>query len=86
MKRAIHPVVTLLLTAGIFALILRRVPFPALGLDWLANRCLAPLLGWFCLTVFIVARPARPPLGRPPTVSVVIPARNEAGNIAAATL
>src|SRR5258705_5450531 len=31
MKRAIHPVVTLLLTAGIFALILRRVPFPALG-------------------------------------------------------
>src|SRR5436190_9921470 len=31
MKRAIHPAVTVLLTAGIFALILRRVPFPALG-------------------------------------------------------
>ncbi len=60
------------------------VPFPALGLDWIANRCLAPLMGWFCLTVFIVARPARAALGRPPTVSVVIPARNEAGNIAAA--
>ena len=31
MKRVIHPAVTVLLTAGIFALILRRVPFPALG-------------------------------------------------------
>jgi hypothetical protein len=31
MKRAIHPAVALLLTAGIFALILRRIPFPALG-------------------------------------------------------
>jgi ubiquinone/menaquinone biosynthesis C-methylase UbiE len=60
------------------------VPFPALGLDWLANRWLAPLLGWFCLTVFIVARPARASDGRARTVSVVIPARNEAGNIAAA--
>src|SRR6185369_12939567 len=27
----IHPAVTVLMTAGIFALILRRVPFPALG-------------------------------------------------------
>jgi SAM-dependent methyltransferase len=60
------------------------VPFPALGLDWLANRWLAPLLQWFCLTVFIVARPARPAAVRERTVSVVIPARNEAGNIAAA--
>jgi hypothetical protein len=31
MKRVIHPAITVLLTAGIFALILRRVPFPALG-------------------------------------------------------
>ena len=31
MKRVIHPAVTVLLTAGIFALILRRIPFPALG-------------------------------------------------------
>ncbi len=60
------------------------VPFPALGLDWLANRWLAPLLQWFCLTVFIVARPVRSGALRPRTVSVVIPARNEAGNIAAA--
>jgi len=87
------------------------VPFPALGLDWLLNRWLAPLLQWFCLTIFIVARRdpvgggmvvapgfepgAGPPLAALPapttgtlpaalTVSVVIPARNEAGNIAAA--
>jgi hypothetical protein len=31
MRRVIHPALTVLLTAGIFALILRRVPFPALG-------------------------------------------------------
>src|SRR5580765_3376655 len=31
MKRVIPPAVTVLLTAGIFALILRRVPFAALG-------------------------------------------------------
>jgi ubiquinone/menaquinone biosynthesis C-methylase UbiE len=60
------------------------IPFSALGLGTVANRWLAPLLQWFCLTVFLVARPR---LTRPPKqlkVSVVIPARNEAGNIAAA--
>jgi hypothetical protein len=31
MRRVINPVVSVLLTAAIFALILRRVPFPALG-------------------------------------------------------
>ncbi len=60
------------------------VPFPALGLGSLVNRWLAPLLQWFCLTVFIVARPERQTAPRALTVSVVIPARNEAGNIAAA--
>jgi SAM-dependent methyltransferase len=60
------------------------VPFSALGLGALVNRWLAPLLQWFCLTVFIVARPARAAAARALTVSVVIPARNEAGNIAAA--
>ncbi|MEY2881031.1 MAG: Undecaprenyl-phosphate 4-deoxy-4-formamido-L-arabinose transferase [Verrucomicrobiota bacterium] len=59
------------------------VPFAALGLGSLVNRWLAPLLQWFCLTVFLVARPARA-AARELTVSVVIPARNEAGNIAAA--
>jgi len=60
------------------------VPFRAFGIGTLINRWLAPFLQWFCLTVFFVAR--REPAGaaRPLTVSVVIPARNEAGNIPAA--
>ncbi len=62
------------------------VPFPCLGLDVLANRWLAPVFGWFCLTAFCVARPSRPVPQRARTVSVIIPARNEAGNIATAVL
>ncbi|MEO5957953.1 MAG: glycosyltransferase, partial [Opitutaceae bacterium] len=59
-------------------------PFGAKGLSLVLNRCLAPLFQWLCLTVFVVSR--QHPVGspRPLTVSVVIPARNEAGNIAAA--
>jgi glycosyltransferase involved in cell wall biosynthesis len=61
-------------------------PVPALGLDRLANRYLAPLLGGLCLTMFTVARPAPQQsaarLAR--SVSVIVPARNEAGNIPAA--
>lgn len=60
------------------------LPFSALGLGTLVNRWLAPLLQWFCLTVFVVARRPRPVAAPPLRVSVVIPARNEAGNIAAA--
>jgi SAM-dependent methyltransferase len=62
------------------------LPVRCLGLEHLVNRWLAPLMGWFCLTVFCVARPARPRPTPARTVSVVIPARNEAGNIAAAVL
>ena len=59
------------------------IPFAVLGLGSWVNRWFGPLLQWFCLTVFIVAR--RPRAAPPPLrVSVVIPARNEAGNIAAA--
>jgi ubiquinone/menaquinone biosynthesis C-methylase UbiE len=48
------------------------------------NRWLAPLLPWLCMTVFQVARPGRTGTpATPPSVSVLIPARNEAGNIAA---
>ncbi len=55
------------------------------GLEALFNRWLAPLLPLFCLTVYLVARPARRANALPaPTVSVIIPARNEAGNIQAA--
>ena len=60
------------------------IPVRLLGLDLLANRWLAPLLQWFCLTIFITARPARAAYATAPTVSVIIPARNEAGNIEAA--
>jgi SAM-dependent methyltransferase len=62
------------------------LPIRCLGLDEIFNRWLAPVFSWFCLTVFCVARPARPrtPVAR--TVSVIIPARNEAGNIEAAVL
>jgi len=60
------------------------VPVRLLGLETLVNRWLAPLLQWFCLTIFISARLARPAAATRPTVSVIIPARNEAGNIAAA--
>lgn len=62
------------------------VPFRALGLGSLVNRWLGPLLTWFNLTVFCVARPVRQLQTAPLTVSVVIPARNEAGNIEAAVL
>jgi len=50
--------------------------------DWLFNRWLAPLLPHFCLTVTLIARPKPQPASRPQyRCSVVIPARNEAGNI-----
>lgn len=60
------------------------LPFRLFGLEKPVNRWLAPLLQWFCLTVFISARPGRTTRTGRPTVSVIIPARNEAGNIAAA--
>jgi SAM-dependent methyltransferase len=60
------------------------LPARALGIGTLVNRWLAPLFSWFCLTVFCVARPRRGTETGPLTVSVVIPARNEAGNIEAA--
>ncbi|NJL48533.1 MAG: glycosyltransferase [Leptolyngbyaceae cyanobacterium SM2_5_2] len=61
-------------------------PVPLLS-DWL-NRYLAPLPGikHLCLTNFVVARP-QPSLFLPPaqpSCSVIIPARNEAGNLQAA--
>ena len=60
------------------------LPFRAGGLGPFLNRWLAPLLQWLCLTVFCVARRAAIHAPRLLTVSVIIPARNEAGNISAA--
>jgi SAM-dependent methyltransferase len=62
------------------------VPLHLGGVGPWINRIFAPLLPLFCLTVFIVARPRRRSTENPPAlfVSVIIPARNEAGNIAAA--
>ncbi|MBJ7259880.1 MAG: glycosyltransferase [Chthoniobacterales bacterium] len=56
------------------------VPFQLGPLASLANRWLAPFLPAFCLSIFLVARamPCRREAGR---VSVVIPARNEAGSV-----
>ncbi|MCC6416079.1 MAG: glycosyltransferase family 2 protein, partial [Opitutaceae bacterium] len=52
------------------------------------NRWLSPLLQWFCLTFFNVARTSRQPAKTSPAppVSVVSPARTEAGTIEAAVL
>jgi SAM-dependent methyltransferase len=60
------------------------IPFRLLGLGSFLNRWLGPLLQWFCLTVFYVARREHAQAPRLLSVSVVIPARNEAGNIPAA--
>ncbi len=61
-----------------------RIP----GLSWIMNRLLAklPMFNWFCLTWIIVARPSpqvgpKKEDGDEPTVSIVIPTRNEKGNI-----
>lgn len=60
------------------------IPFRLGGLGQFFNRWFAPMLQWFCLTFFLVARPAVVRASSALSVSVIIPARNEAGNIAAA--
>ncbi len=47
----------------------------------LLNRFLAPVLSFFCMTIFLTARSRVNSINPVPSVSVVIPARNEAGNI-----
>jgi len=58
------------------------LPIRFLGVEKIVNRWIAPLLQWLCLTVFVVARPLSAATMKPMSVSVIIPARNEAGNIA----
>jgi SAM-dependent methyltransferase len=59
-------------------------PAEMAGVGTFVNRWFGPVLSWFCLTVFCVARSVRNRETGPLTVSIVIPARNEAGNIEAA--
>ena len=59
-------------------------PLPMVGLDHMLNRFVAPFFQWFCLANFCVARRKPERSSANPSVSVVIPARNEAGNIEAA--
>ncbi|HEV2199850.1 MAG TPA: glycosyltransferase [Bryobacteraceae bacterium] len=59
-------------------------PIPTPGFDALANRYLVKLWPWniFALTHLLIARPMPAPVAAPePLVTVVVPARNEAGNI-----
>jgi len=64
-----------------FSEILCPLPIPLVHTAM--NRVLAKLwpLRHLCLTNFVVARPAPAPAPAPQRVSVVVPARNEAGNI-----
>lgn len=57
-------------------------PFRLFGLGGLINRLMPviPLVRWLSLTTIAVLRPVIPE-GRKPSLSIIVPARNEAGNI-----
>ena len=84
-----NDVINLLRLAGFDAVNDRSkilLPLPWAVLAVFFNRFLANIapFRWFCLTNFIVARPSPETLAAkaPPSVSVIVAARNEAGNIA----
>lgn len=56
-------------------------PLGLAGIDRFINRFIAPLLEPFALTTMMVCRPTFRVSERTKTVSVLVPARNEAGNI-----
>jgi SAM-dependent methyltransferase len=60
------------------------LPLPIPGLRSIANRYLVKILPfrWLALTNFVLAGPAGQPAQAKPLVSVIVPARNEEGNIA----
>jgi len=60
------------------------IPLPLGGVGTWINRLFAPLLPWFCLSIFFVARPqpqTRKDSDPEYSASVIVPARNEEGNI-----
>ena len=61
------------------------LPLPVPGMDGLFNRILVRLWPFYHLALanLLVARPLPTPAGERPSVSVIVPARNEAGNIPA---
>jgi SAM-dependent methyltransferase len=63
-------------------------PYRMLGLGRLINRYIAtlPLLRKLCLRNYIVARPRPQALSEPLSVSIIVPCRNERGNIEPAVL
>lgn len=63
-------------------------PYRVLGLGRLVNRYVAtlPLIRKLCLRNYIVARPKPQPAPEPLSVSIVIPCRNERGNVEPAVL
>jgi len=84
--------VAALLDLGDFDVVRREwrqlLPKRVLGLGWLVNATLAalPLIRHLCLRHYVVARSLRHVSATAPSVSVVVPCRNERGNIEAAVL
>lgn len=62
------------------------IPVRLFGLEWAVNRTLAALPGLrrLCLRNYVVARPMRDAVLNKPSVTVMVPCRNERGNIEAA--
>lgn len=58
------------------------LPVPLGFVSRWVNRWIAPFATWACLSIFLVARRSGLPRRQAGAVSVVIPARNEAGSIA----
>ncbi|MFZ0708559.1 MAG: glycosyltransferase family 2 protein, partial [Terrimicrobiaceae bacterium] len=58
------------------------LPAPLGPLSRFVNRWAAPLFEWACLATFLIAGKRNLPRREPKCVSVVIPARNEAGSVA----
>ena len=58
------------------------LPAPLGPVSAFFNRWVAPLAEWACLAAFLIARKRELPRREAKSVSIVIPARNEAGNIA----